>query len=337
MRFRLNGSEYDIDPADAKRRLVARAAEPIQTHWVGVDGRRWPPKQALEVISGVQRTGFTSRRASDILNGLGFATSRDRGDGGRVAVAKEQTPRRQGRPAPSRDDLRDAVEALADFMDGLPLTTRVANLERELVGATMHSVPAIADDNDIAPDTLVAALAVRDAFGRVSDVIHALVITLALPRILEPDETITVRPSLAAGSDPGRKFDLETDRRVAEFKVSGWTGTDAMRKRGAFVDLVHVALDESPREKYVYVLGEAPRHFLETSTSTAAWGFTRKSSLQRDAFEKRWGSAENISIAEFRRDHASTVHVVDLYEVIPELRRVRHDRTDGRIQPDIRG
>jgi hypothetical protein len=48
-------------------------------------------------------------------------------------------------------------------------------------------------------DTLNAALAVRDAFGRVSDVIHAAVIPLALPRILEPDEPLTVRrPSLLA-------------------------------------------------------------------------------------------------------------------------------------------
>lgn len=322
MRFRLNGAEYDIDPVDARSRLAGHPAEPIQTHWVEMDGRRWPPKQALEVISGVQRASFTSHRASEILSRLGFATSRDYGDSGGKPVPGARAPRTPGRPAPSRSALRAAVEQLADFMDGLPLTTRVATLEHALLGADMHSVAAIADDNDIAADTLGAALTVRDAFGRVSDVIHALVITLALPRILEPGETVTVRPSLAAGNDPGRKFDLETDRRVAEFKVSGWTGTDAMRKRGTFVDLVHVALDESPREKYVYVLGDDPRRFLENTTSTAAWGFTRKSALQRDVFEKRWGPAESISIADFRRDHASAVHIVDLYEVIPELRGV---------------
>jgi hypothetical protein len=292
-------------------------------------GRRWPPKQALEVVSGVHRSGFSSHRASDILSRLGFATSRDRGNSGGKLAAGAQGGRRSERPAPSRTVLREAVEHLADFMDGLPLTTRVATLEDALLGADLTSVAAVAEENDVAADTLGAALTVRDAFGRVSDVIHALLITLALPRILEPGETVTVRPSLAAGNDPGRKFDLETDRRVAEFKVSGWTGSDAMRKRGTFVDLVHVALDESPREKYVYVLGDAPKRFLETTTSSAAWGFTRKSALQRNAFEKRWGSAESISIAEFRRDHASTVHIVDLYEVIPELLGVHDDRLKG--------
>jgi hypothetical protein len=325
----LNGVEYDIDPVEARSRLQGHPAEPIQTHWVEIDGRRWPPKQALEVISGVQRTGFTSHRASDILSRLGLATSRDGGKSGDGPAVGAQAPRPPGRRAPSRHVLRDAVEHLADFMDGLPLTTRVATLEHALLGADMNSAAAIADDHDVASATLDAALAVRDAFGRVSDVIHAFVITLALPRILEPGETVTVRPSLAAGNDPSRRFDLETDRRVAEFKVSGWSGTDATRKRGAFVDLVHVALDDSPREKYVYVLGKAPRRFLETTTSTAAWGFTRKSALQRNAFEKRWGPAESISIADFRRDHASRVHIVDLYDVIPELRGVHDDAPNG--------
>ena len=83
---------------------------------------------------------------------------------------------------------------------------------------TATRVADIAHGNDIESETLYAALAVRATFGRVSDVIHALVITLALPRILRSGETIDVRPSLAAGNDPSRKFDLETNQRVAEFE-----------------------------------------------------------------------------------------------------------------------
>lgn len=324
MQFRLNDVEHDIDPLDAQARLAGHPAEPIRIHWVEMDGRRWPPKQALEAIAGVQRAAFTTYRACDILGRLGFTTSRDRASEGRANVVQRKTGP-TGRTAPSREVLRNAVEQLADFMDGLPLTTRVSTLEHALVGADRDSSAIIADDHDVAGGTLSAALAVRDAFGRVSDVIHALVITLALPRILEPGETVTVRPSLAAGNDPTRLFDLETDRRVAEFKVSGWTGTDAMRKRGTFVDLVHVALDESARDKYVYVLGDAPLRFLETTTSSAAWGFGRKSALQRQQFEKRWGPAEHITISDFRRTHARAVHIVDLYGVVPELRAIQDE------------
>ena len=321
MRFTLNGTVYDIDPGQARARLAGHPSEPLQTHWVELDGQRWPPKQALEVIVGAQRAGFTSHRASDILSGLGFATSRDRapsmvGD----AEASVTKPAAEAVSVRTRDKLHAAVDRLADFMDGLALTARVATVEAALVGADSDTVAGITRENEIGSETLQAALAVRASFGRVSDVIHALVITLALPRILLPGETIDVRPSLAAGNDPSRKFDLETNKRVAEFKVSAWTGTDAMRKRGTFVDLVHVALDETGRDKYVYVLGEQPKRFLETTISTAAWGFNRKSALQRDAFEERWGPATGIAISDFRRTHAKDVNIVNLYDVLPELR-----------------
>ena len=42
--------------------------------------------------------------------------------------------------------------------------------------------------------------------------------------MLEPGERLANRPSLAAGNDPSRTFDLETDRRVAEFKLAIWNG-----------------------------------------------------------------------------------------------------------------
>ena len=90
------------------------------------------------------------------------------------------------------------------------------------------------------------------------------------PPILEPGEDCT-RPSLAAGNDPNRPFDDETDRRVAEFKMSRWDGHDAARMRQLVKDLVHLAADRSGPRAEVYVLDERPRRFLRTSTSTMAW------------------------------------------------------------------
>ena len=90
-----------------------------------------------------------------------------------------------------------------------------------------------------AGELLAAALTVRSQVGRLNDVIHACTIALALPHILEPGEQIAVRPSLGAGNDASRPFDLETDRRVAEFKVAQWKGKDTMRKRTLVSDLVH--------------------------------------------------------------------------------------------------
>ena len=70
--------------------------------------------------------------------------------------------------------------------------------------------------------------------------IHAAGIALALPHLLGPAEAL-MRPSLAAGNDKSRPFDVETQERAMEFKFARWDGNDAMRKRGVVKDLVHLA------------------------------------------------------------------------------------------------
>lgn len=201
------------------------------------------------------------------------------------------------------------------------LTGRIAQLEHELLGATDTDVAQLAGTHAISDDMLAAALTIRSAFGRVNDVIHAAVITLSLAHILEPGEQITKRPSLAAGNDPSRPFDLETDRRVAEFKVSVWTGKDAMRKRGVFADLIHLALDDTGRRQQLFVVGSQPKRFLETTTSAAAWGLNRNSQFLRDRYRERFGSLE-VPIAEVRKTHASSVEIVDLADVISGIDRM---------------
>src|SRR6266511_3684216 len=78
---------------------------------------------------------------------------------------------------------------------------------------------------------------------------------LVLPMILEEGEVISNRPSLGPGNDKSRPFDLETNRRVAEFKVALWSGGDMMRKRGVTADLVRLALDESGRRPELWFAG----------------------------------------------------------------------------------
>ncbi|WP_245790408.1 hypothetical protein [Streptomyces monashensis] len=92
---------------------------------------------------------------------------------------------------------------------------------------------------------------------------------------LGDEERITVCPSLGAGNDPSRPYDLETDQRIAEFKLARWRGADAMRKRQTFNDLVMLAADTSGRRAELFVIGPEPCRFLTTSTSTAAWALDR--------------------------------------------------------------
>lgn len=85
---------------------------------------------------------------------------------------------------------------------------------------------------------MLAAVETRREVGRINDLIHAAAIVTLLPQILELDEKLEGRPSLAAGNDSTRLYDLTTDRRVAGFKFSEQKGPDAMRKRNTFKDLV---------------------------------------------------------------------------------------------------
>jgi hypothetical protein len=204
---------------------------------------------------------------------------------------------------------------LLSFLE-LPLTTTVAGLEHDLAGKRSHEVAAVLEAHGIDTRLLHAALLARDRLGRINDVIHAAAISLVLPELLEPDEQLK-RPSLAAGNDPTRPFDLETNHRVAEFKLARWRGADAMRKRHVFKDVVHLAAEPSPRNKQLFVLGAEPIHFLQTSKSSAAWGLDRFPAVQ-EVFVNSFGTL-GMSISEFVEGEGSAVELVDLEQRWPAL------------------
>lgn len=192
----------------------------------------------------------------------------------------------------------------------------IARLEQELAGSQARELPQIYANHGITPAALESSLVARDRLGRINDIIHALAITIALPAILEPDE-ILKRPSLAAGNDPTRPFDIETNRRVAEFKMSRWDGHDAARMRQLVKDLVHLAADDSGRRAELYVLDERPRQFLRTSRSTMAWALGRFPP-SKALFEERFGDL-GMSISHFCPSHASQVSIIDLRPLLGQL------------------
>ena len=143
--------------------------------------------------------------------------------------------------------LQQAVMRLAAFLDR-PLTEQIAQLERDIDGCSGDGAAEVVRAAGVDGPLLDAAIDVRVRLGRINDLIHAAAIVLSIPRILRPGERLVRRPSLAAGNDPSRPFDLETDLRVAEFKLAVWKGADAMRKRQTVKDLVHLAAEDSGRQ-----------------------------------------------------------------------------------------
>lgn len=70
------GQQFDLT-APAVERAVARVdPEPIREHYVVVKGRRYPPKQVLAYVTGLDRADFTTHQARSVLRRLGFGVYR---------------------------------------------------------------------------------------------------------------------------------------------------------------------------------------------------------------------------------------------------------------------
>ncbi|MFD8494949.1 hypothetical protein [Amycolatopsis sp. NPDC059657] len=319
--FRLGGEDYQLSLDDVLAAASRSTPEPLMEHWVEVVGRRWPPKQLLELATGIRRAEFISHMAIRIFRRLGLATSAMPSERGR---AVSPTDVRAGDRVHDGDALVDlatvghAFAMLVKFLTEESLTARIDGLERELVDADFNRAGALAAEGVLTPELLDAALLVRRHAGRVNDFIHASVILQALPKILLPGERVVRRPSLASGNDPERKFDLETTYRIAEFKVSIWKGADTMRQRTLVADLVGLVLDVSDRRAQLYVVGERPIHYLRNSSSTVQWALGRSSPARRAAFEARFGK-EPVVIRDFMSSVADRVELKNLCELVPAL------------------
>jgi hypothetical protein len=174
-----------------------------------------------------------ARRAA-VRAGRAATARRRAADGGRRCSAPLRGP-----PTlwqwPTTSTLRSKLGALLRFINSAPLTETIAELEYALGAKTSPRSRACSTIRRAAGDVLEAALFARQRLSRISDIIHGVAVSLALPRLLQPGETLR-RPSHATANDPSRPFDIDADRRIAEFKLARCDGHDAMRKRQLFKD-----------------------------------------------------------------------------------------------------
>ena len=206
----------------------------------------------------------------------------------------------------------DVFSALVSFGRG-SLTHTVADLEQSFAGKDAAGLRAALGPQGVTGKTLEAGLIARDMFGRLNDIVHAVAIAVALPLLLEPGEVVE-SVSLAAGNSSDRPFDLSTNRRIAEFKLSRWDGHDTGRKLQLAKDIVHLAADESGRRAQLFVLDERPLEFVSRSASPMENLLKRFPATLR-LFESRFGDSA-VSIAEFRSVGGSQVELVDLRSVL---------------------
>lgn len=319
MDFKVNGSWYSLEPDVVRARVTAVPPDPIRVHWIEIDGRRWPPKQAFRIATATPDADFTTHMALRVFQRLGFATSPiPQGGGSDVAPAAPRARPRgtlaAARPVVSRDAAQEAFTRLDDYLAAQPLTERITALESALHGAD-HDIAARAlADSGLSNQVVEDALIVRERIGVIDSLLHATVIARVLPLILEPGEELTRRPSLGAGNDPDRIFDVETTLRVAEFKVSSWKGRDSMRQRGLFADVVGLAMDTSGRRRQVFVVGEVPVRFLTKSSRNALKTLSKAALRVREVD----GLDDTTTVSAFTRE--AGIEVIDLTTLIPSLR-----------------
>jgi hypothetical protein len=150
---------------------------------------------------------------------------------------------------------------LASFA-GADLTGRIGDLEGDFAGTNSETLRTVLDQSRVTHELLSSAYAMKRVAGQINVVIHAIGILLCLPHILEAGERVSSL-SLGAGNT-GREFDLETDRRIVEFKFIHWQGgAETIRQNALFKDLYQMIEHPTEKRKFMYVLGtKVPTKFL---------------------------------------------------------------------------
>jgi len=70
------GQQYSLNSRSVEAALEGVLPEPIHEHFVVINGRRWPPKQVLALVTGLDRADFTTHQARRALTRLGFPAGR---------------------------------------------------------------------------------------------------------------------------------------------------------------------------------------------------------------------------------------------------------------------
>jgi hypothetical protein len=72
----VSGHQYNLESRSVEAALQGALPEPIHEHFVVINGRRWPPKQVLALVTGLDRADFTTHQARRALTRLGFPAGR---------------------------------------------------------------------------------------------------------------------------------------------------------------------------------------------------------------------------------------------------------------------
>jgi hypothetical protein len=105
---KIAGQPFVLRSSDVVQALRDVDPEPIKSHFVVIDARRFPPKQVVSEITGLDRADFTTHQARRTLIRLGFPAGR-RG----VAASNTREINDHGPRGPSPERLTDRLRPLS--------------------------------------------------------------------------------------------------------------------------------------------------------------------------------------------------------------------------------
>lgn len=211
--------------------------------------------------------------------------------------------------------LIDAAKAIQEFSDK-SLTQKIWELETSFQGKDGQQVADILPQIALDRNLLIAGITLKHVAGQINVLIHAIGILLSLPHILEEGEVIE-ELSLGAGN-AGRHFDLETNRRIAEFKFINWRGgAESIRQNSLFKDFFYLAEYETKKERYLYVIGALhPLRFLNGGRALSS--ILTKDQKLRESFSNLYGATYS-TVGEYYRYRKDRIHLEDINIIIPEF------------------
>lgn len=211
--------------------------------------------------------------------------------------------------------LLEAANTVEKFEQG-SLTQRISAIETALVGYDKRACEEIYSSLNITAELFGSAVTVKRLAGQIHVLIHAIGILLVLPHILEAEERIEAL-SLGAGN-AGRPFDLETNRRVAEFKFIHWKGgAESIRQNSLFKDYYLMAEYPTTKAKYLYVIGSKhPLKFFNGGRALESV-FSKNNKLWQE-FQAKYGT-QFTRVCDYYDFRKSVVQLVDVATMIPQL------------------
>ncbi len=74
--FKISGQDFQLEQTAVIECVGRLLPDPLQEHYVVIEGRRFPPKQVISCATGLDRADFTTHQARRVLKRLGFTAAR---------------------------------------------------------------------------------------------------------------------------------------------------------------------------------------------------------------------------------------------------------------------